>query len=157
MVQAKDDLRLSIELLFFSRLMEGGLRLIVGQMNKTVHEGTLKDIGRYEINIEENGRIVTILKQEISFITAPHPVITPPTPKQSSQQVAGEESKHTKPNVQQEFLDRAIKDTQPMTIFLINGQRVKAQIEAYDNFTLLLREGERQHLFYKHAITTINK
>lgn len=157
MVQARDELRQSIEPLFLTRVMEGGLRLIVGQMNKTVHVGALKDIGRYEVNIEENGRIVTILKQEISFITAPHPVITSPPAGHPPQEEAGKESRHTKPNIQQEFLDRAIKENQSLTIFLINGQKLKAQIEAYDNFTLLLREGERQHLFYKHAITTINR
>lgn len=143
--------------MFLTRVMEGGLRLIVGQMNKTVHVGAIKDIGRYEVNIEEDGRIVTILKQEISFITAPHPVITSPAAGHPKQHEADKKFQHTKPNIQQEFLDRAIKENQPLTIFLINGQKLKAQIEAYDNFTLLLREGERQHLFYKHAITTINR
>ncbi|HTG02119.1 MAG TPA: RNA chaperone Hfq [Nitrospirota bacterium] len=62
-----------------------------------------------------------------------------------------------RPNIQQEFLDKAIKERQLLTLYLINGQRVKAHIDAYDNFTLLLSEGGRQHLFYKHAITTINR
>ncbi|OGW35802.1 MAG: RNA chaperone Hfq [Nitrospirae bacterium GWD2_57_9] len=59
--------------------------------------------------------------------------------------------------MQQEFLDKAIKESQLLTLFLINGQRIKANIEAYDNFTVLLKEGSRQHLFYKHSITTINR
>jgi len=42
-------------------------------------------------------------------------------------------------------------------IFLVTGQRIRATIEAYDNFTLLIREGGNQHLFYKHAVTTINR
>jgi len=62
-----------------------------------------------------------------------------------------------KPNIQQEFLDKAIRENQLLTIFLITGQRIRATIDAYDNFTVLVQENGKQHLFYKHAITTINR
>jgi RNA chaperone Hfq len=120
----------TIEPQFLSQAQANGTKLRIGQMNKTEHEGVIRDIGRYEINLEENGRIVTLLKQEISFFTAEHPVLTVPAPGQENQ-----------------FL----------TLFLVNGQRIKAVIEAYDSFTILLREGGRQHLYYKHSITTINR
>jgi RNA chaperone Hfq len=42
-------------------------------------------------------------------------------------------------------------------VYLLNGQRVRANIQAYDSFTILLNEGGKQHLFYKHSITTINR
>ncbi len=44
-----------------------------------------------------------------------------------------------------------------LTLYLISGQRLKGFIQAYDNFTILIKENDRQHLFYKHAITTINR
>ncbi|NTW67029.1 MAG: RNA chaperone Hfq, partial [Nitrospirae bacterium] len=62
-----------------------------------------------------------------------------------------------KPNIQQEFLDKAIRENNSLTIFLVTGQRIRATLEAYDSFTLLIREGGKQHLFYKHAVTTINR
>ncbi|MGC1455578.1 MAG: RNA chaperone Hfq [Nitrospirota bacterium] len=62
-----------------------------------------------------------------------------------------------KPNIQQEFLDKAIKESQLLTLYLINGQRVRAHIEAYDSFTILLKEDGKQHLYYKHSIATINR
>jgi host factor-I protein len=155
----KEDSKQTIEPQFLSQVQAGGIKIHIGQMNKTEHEGIIRDIGRYEINLEENGKIVTLLKQEISYITTPHPVFTTPTPQQAavSPDQLPADSSPGKPNIQQEFLDKAIKENQLLTLFLINGQRIKANIEAYDSFTLLLKEGGRQHLYYKHSITTINR
>jgi host factor-I protein len=151
----------AIEPQFLSLAQTLGVKLRIGQLNRTEHEGIVKDIGRYEITIEEKGRMVTILKQDISCLTAPDPLLTAPSPATPSdrapQPSAPADGAPGKPNIQQEFLDKAVKDNHPLTVFLITGQRIRAVIEAYDNFTLLLREGGRQHLFYKHAVTTINR
>jgi len=155
----KEESRQAIEPQFLSQAQASSIKLRIGQMNKTEHEGTIRDIGRYEINLEENGRIITLLKQEISYVTAPHPVLTvSPLP-----QTAGPvdqvpvDAPAGRPNIQQEFLDKAIKENQLLTLFFLNGNRIKANIQAYDSFTLLLNEGGRQHLYYKHSITTINR
>lgn len=145
-----EEPRQGIEPQFLSQAQTSGIKLHIGQMNKTEQDGTIRDIGRYEINVEENGKIVTLLKQEISYLTAPHPILSVPPP-------SGAADPAGRPNVQQEFLDKAIRENQLLTLFLINGQRIKATIEAYDNFTLLLKEGGKQHLYYKHSITTINR
>jgi host factor-I protein len=145
-----EESRQGIEPQFLSQAQASGIKLHIGQMNKTEQDGTIRDIGRYEINVEENGKIVTLLKQEISYLSAPYPVLSIPPP-------SGPADLAGRPNVQQEFLDKAIRENQLLTFFLINGQRIKAIIEAYDNFTLLLKEGGKQHLYYKHSITTINR
>ena len=157
----KEESRQAIEPQFLSQAKADAVTLRIGQMNKTEHEGIIRDIGRYEINLEENGKIVTILKQEISYLTAAQPILTFPV--QSSlhgsadQPAMSTDSSTGRPNIQQEFLDKAIKEKHVLTLFLINGQRIKGNVEAYDNFTILLKEGGRQHLYYKHAITTINR
>jgi host factor-I protein len=148
----KEDSRQPIEPQFLSQAQSAGVRLRIGQMNKTEHEGTIHDVGRYEINIDENGKIVTILKQEISFLSASQTVLT--VPPQGEHQA---DETLRRPNIQQEFLDKAIRENAVLTLFLINGRRVKATIEAFDNFTILLRESGRQHLYYKHCISTINR
>ena len=155
----KEDSKQSIEPQFLSQVQASGTKVRIGQMNKTEHDGVLRDIGRYEINLEENGRIVTLLKQEISYITTPHHLYTVPSPQQASGSPGQTpvDASSGRPNIQQEFLDKAIKENQVVTLFLINGQRIKATIEAYDSFTILLKENGRQHLFYKHSITTINR
>ena len=155
----KEESRQSIEPQFLSQAQSSGIKLRIGQTNKTEHEGTLRDIGRYEINLEENGKIVTILKQEMSYLTAPHPVLILAAPEQTtvSADPSRVEASPGRPNIQHEFLDKAIKENQYLTLYLINGQRIKANIEAYDSFTILLKEGGKQHLYYKHSITTINR
>lgn len=151
----------AIEPQFLSQALAQGTKLRIGQMNKSDHEGIIREIGRYEINIEENNHIITLLKKDISYVSTPAPLIvsSPPTAsKETSPTTAGAAAgSPAKPNIQQEFLDKAIRENQILTIFLITGQRIRATIDAYDNFTVLVRESGQQHLFYKHAITTINR
>ncbi len=157
----KEESWQTIEPQFLLQARSSGVKLHIGQMNKTEHEGTIRDIGRYEINIDENGKVVTILKQEIAYLSAPHPVLILSSSSSAQgvtqQRAASDAASPGRPNIQQEFLDKAIKENQFLTLFLINGQRIKGNIEAYDNFTILLKEGAEQNLYYKHAITTINR
>lgn len=147
-----DAVKQAIEPEFLSRALATGVRLRIGQMNKSEHEGVVREAGKYEINVEEQGSIITLLKQDISFLSAPSPLVAPPAPAEVPAAATG-----TRPNIQQEFLEKAIRERHHLTLFLVTGQRVKATIEAFDNFTLLVRDGERQNLVYKHAITTINR
>ncbi len=157
----KQESRPAIEPQFLSQALAKGIKLRIGQMNKTEHEGILRDIGRYEINLEVNGTLITLLKQEIAYFSAPQALLTPlllqPSSTDSEQPLAAANAAPGRPNIQQEFLDKAIKERQLLTLYLVNGQRMKAHIEAYDSFTILLSEGGRQHLYYKHSITTINR
>jgi len=150
----------AIEPQFLSQALSQGVTLRIGQMNKSEHEGVLRAIGRYEINIEERGGIVTVLKQDISYLTAGSALVVVPAAGEASEPPAAAvrpAPAAPKPNIQQEFLDKAVRENQGITVFLVTGQRIRAIIEAYDNFTVLLSEGGRQHLCYKHAITTINR
>jgi RNA chaperone Hfq len=156
----KEETKLTVEPQFLSQALASGCKLRIGQMNKTELEGVLREIGRYEINFETGGKIVTLLKQEISSLTAPQALVSFPAPQQSpasEQNAAPSDAAPGRPNIQQEFLDKAIKENQALTLYLVNGQRIKGQIEAYDSFTILLKEGGKQHLYYKHSITTINR
>jgi host factor-I protein len=157
----KEESKQTIEPQFLSQALVNGIRLRIGQMNKTEYEGLLHDVGRYEINLEVNGALITLLKQEISYLSAPQPVLSRPAfqPPQSGSEPSStsQAAVASRPNIQQEFLDKAIRENQLLTLYLVNGQRIKAHIEGYDSFTLLLSEGGRQHLYYKHAITTINR
>ena len=151
----------AIEPQFLSQALAQGTKLRIVQMNKSDHEGVIREIGRYEINLEEKNHVITLLKKDISFISTPAPLITsspPAAPEATLPPTAGSAvGVPAKPNIQQEFLDKAIRENQLLTLFLITGQRIRATITAYDNFTVLVQESGKQHLFYKHAITTINR
>jgi host factor-I protein len=53
------------------------------------------------------------------------------------------------------FLNYLRKERIPVTIFLINGTRLKGVIKGFDNFVVVLKQSTQQ-LIYKHAISTIS-
>ena len=53
------------------------------------------------------------------------------------------------------FLNYLRKEKIPVTIFLINGTRLKGVIKGFDNFVVVLKQATQQ-LIYKHAISTIS-
>ncbi len=53
------------------------------------------------------------------------------------------------------FLNYLRKEKIPVTIFLINGTRLKGVIKGFDNFVVVLKQSTQQ-LIYKHAISTIS-
>ena len=57
--------------------------------------------------------------------------------------------------LQDSFLNCLRKEKIPVTIFLVNGTRLKGTIRGFDNFCVLLKQTTQQ-LVYKHAISTIS-
>ncbi|MEK5231221.1 RNA chaperone Hfq [Lysinibacillus sp. FSL K6-0232] len=58
-------------------------------------------------------------------------------------------------NLQDAFLNQLRKNSIFVTVFLLNGFQLKGTVKSYDNFTVLLMDVEhKQHLIYKHAIST---
>lgn len=60
-----------------------------------------------------------------------------------------------KPRLQETFLNRVRKERVRCDVYLLNGVKLEGKIKYFDNFTLLLKEGPREVLVYKHAVTTI--
>ena len=56
--------------------------------------------------------------------------------------------------MQDTFLNQLRKNEVFVTVFLLNGFQLKGLIKSYDNFTVLLESDGKQHLIYKHAIST---
>lgn len=52
------------------------------------------------------------------------------------------------------FLNYLRKEKIPVSVFLVNGTRLKGVIKGFDNFVILLKQSNQQ-LVYKHAISTI--
>ncbi len=58
-------------------------------------------------------------------------------------------------NLQDVFLNIVRKEKVSVTIFLTNGFQFKGMVKGFDNFTVILEADGKQHLVYKHAISTI--
>ncbi|MGG0657791.1 RNA chaperone Hfq [Rummeliibacillus pycnus] len=57
-------------------------------------------------------------------------------------------------NLQDTYLNQLRKNGIFVTVFLLNGFQLKGTIRSYDNFTVLLEVDGKQHMIYKHAIST---
>lgn len=60
-----------------------------------------------------------------------------------------------KPRLQETFLNRVRKERVRCDVYLVNGVKLEGKIKYFDNFTILLKDGPREVLVYKHAITTV--
>ena len=56
--------------------------------------------------------------------------------------------------LQDPFLNILRKERIPVSVYLVNGIKLQGQIESFDSFVVLLRNGTSQ-MIYKHAISTI--
>lgn len=60
-----------------------------------------------------------------------------------------------KPSLQDLFLATAARESERMTLFLVNGVMLQGQVAGFDQFSLLLERGGQVQLVYKHAISTL--
>ena len=58
------------------------------------------------------------------------------------------------PLLQDPFLNAIRKEHIPVSIYLVNGIKLQGQIEAFDQYVVLLRNTVTQ-MVYKHAISTV--
>jgi host factor-I protein len=60
-----------------------------------------------------------------------------------------------KPGLQDIFLSAAHRQSEPMTMFLVNGVMLQGQVAGFDAFVILLERGGQVQLVYKHAVSTL--
>ncbi|MCI4626195.1 MAG: RNA chaperone Hfq [Candidatus Magnetoovum sp. WYHC-5] len=57
-------------------------------------------------------------------------------------------------NLQDTYLNVLRKEKVNVTVYLMNGVRLKGMIKAFDSFVIILQE-QKQQLIYKHAVSSI--
>lgn len=57
-------------------------------------------------------------------------------------------------NLQDPFLNQLRKEHVPVNVYLVNGIKLQGQVEAFDQFVVVLRNAVSQ-MIYKHAISTV--
>ena len=60
-----------------------------------------------------------------------------------------------KTSLQDLFLAAAARESERMTLFLINGVMLQGSVTGFDQFSLVLERGSQMQLVYKHAISTL--
>ncbi len=59
-------------------------------------------------------------------------------------------------NLQDNILNEVRKKNIPVVVYLMNGYQLKGEVIGFDNFTIILNSDNKEHLIYKHAISTIS-
>lgn len=60
-----------------------------------------------------------------------------------------------KATLQDLFLAAAVRETERMTLFLVNGVMLQGSVTGFDQFSVVLERGGQVQLVYKHAISTL--
>ncbi len=58
-------------------------------------------------------------------------------------------------NMQDTFLNHVRKNKTQVTVYLINGVKLRGIITRFDSFCVMLRRDDLSQLIYKHAISTV--
>jgi host factor-I protein len=53
------------------------------------------------------------------------------------------------------FLAAAARESERMTLFLVNGVMLQGTVTGFDQFSLVLERGGQIQLVYKHALSTL--
>ena len=79
----------------------------------------------------------------------------PPGPVSLPFEIAKESKMSSKgQSIQDPFLNILRRERVPVSVYLVNGIKLQGQIEAFDQFVILLRNGVSQ-MIYKSAISTV--
>ena len=58
-------------------------------------------------------------------------------------------------NLQDTFLTKARRQGTQLTVFLVNGFQMRGTVRGFDPFVVALECDGKQHIIYKHAISTL--
>ena len=109
-------------------------------------QGVITWFDSFSVLLRRDGVSQLLYKHAISTIlplAAPEGLVSPGAP-------AGK-----KPALQDIFLAAALREKEPMTVFLVNGVMLQGSVEGFDQFSLLLQRGGQAQLVYKHAVSTL--
>ena len=110
-------------------------------------QGVVTWFDAFSLLLRREGSSQLVYKHSISTIMPPEP---PPDFVASSTPVDG-----PKAALQDVFLAAAARETERITLFLVNGVMLQGHIAGFDQFALVLERGGQIQLVYKHAISTL--
>ncbi len=76
--------------------------------------------------------------------------------REKGQEKSREKSTRSVLRLQDSYLNQARRDNTPVIVQLISGSRLEGRVSGFDSFTVIIEEGGKKHLVYKHAIATMS-
>src|SRR6478609_2097629 len=110
-------------------------------------QGVVTWFDAFSLLLRREGASQLVYKHSISTIM---PVEPPPDFVAKEPKVDG-----AKAALQDLFLAAAARDSERMTLFLVNGVMLQGSVTGFDQFSVVLERGGQVQLVYKHAISTL--
>lgn len=110
-------------------------------------QGVITWFDAFSLLLRREGASQLVYKHSISTImpAEPPPDFVPTTAT----------DKGAKAPLQDLFLAAAARDSERMTLFLVNGVMLQGSVTGFDQFSLVLERGGQIQLVYKHALSTL--
>ena len=143
---------LKLEESFLKIAADEALPLRLTLANRERLTGVVKSVGKYDLTLESDGRVIALMKKEIFQAIPPRDILD----ESFFKTAPDEEPFPQKSRVQDEFLSRFVKERTLALLRLINGEDIRGVIDGYDGFTISIRTGRGQVMIYKHGICSIS-
>ncbi len=131
---------------FLNAVRRAKLPVTIFLMKGVKLQGVVTWFDAFSVLLRREGASQLVYKHSISTIM---PADSPPD------FVLKSASENGKASLQDLFLAAAARDSERMTLFLVNGVMLQGSVSAFDQFSLLLERGGQVQLVYKHALSTL--
>jgi host factor-I protein len=138
---------LSLQDQFLNSLRRAKLPVTIFLVKGVKLQGVITWFDAFSLLLRRDGSSQLVYKHSISTIMPADP---PPDFTATTGSAEG-----AKAGLQDAFLAAAARDTDRMTLFLINGVMLQGSVTGFDQFSLVLERGGQVQLVYKHAISTL--
>jgi host factor-I protein len=138
---------LSLQDHFLNSVRRAKLPVIIFLVKGVKLQGVITWFDSFSLLLRREGASQLVYKHSISTIMPSEP---PPDFMATKPPANG-----AKPALQDLFLTAATRDTERMTLFLVNGVMLQGNVTGFDQFSLVLERGGQIQLVYKHALSTL--
>ncbi len=139
------DKALSIQDHFLNSVRRSKTPVTIFLMKGVKLQGIITWFDAFSLLLRRDGSAQLLYKHAISTIMpATRPEAPPATPPNGKRQA-----------LQDVFLAAAQKQSEPMTILLVNGVMLQGVVEGFDQFSIMLERGGQVQMIYKHAVSTL--
>jgi host factor-I protein len=138
---------LSLQDHFLNSIRRAKLPVTIFLVKGVKLQGVVTWFDAFSLLLRREGSSQLVYKHSVSTIMPAEP---PPDFVATSSAIDG-----PKATLQDLFLAAAARETERITLFLVNGVMLQGHITGFDQFALLLERGGQVQLVYKHAISTL--
>jgi host factor-I protein len=138
---------LSLQDQFLNSLRRAKLPVTIFLVKGVKLQGVITWFDTFSLLLRRDGSSQLVYKHSISTIM--------PTETPGDFTVGAAAADGAKASLQDQFLAAARRESEHMTLFLINGVMLQGAVTGFDQFSLVLERGGHVQLVYKHAISTL--